>query len=204
MRRNLGFALLEVLLAVILMAIAAGASYTLVKSFRTNAATQQFLRYATNITQNYIPFLESEAVGGTSITNPVYSATTHKLSQAFLTSIGMPSEDMSCASSYCVVTSGMYSASTSTGTASNQAMHFNIGTLNSTYYFVIGVKTSGGQVNQVLQSASSLFSVFYTEKEGGTASNSLITASNFAAQYNLYAVFPKTTDTSSALSFTLT
>lgn len=185
-QRKMGFALLEVLLAVILMAIAAGASYTLVKSFRTNAATQQFLRYATNITQNYIPFLESEAVGGTSITTPVYKS--NRLSQTFLTSIGIPSEDMSCTSSYCFVSSGMYSISTGT-TASNQTMQFNIGTLNSTYYFVIGVKATGGQVNQVLQSASSLFSVFYTDGGAMTPSSEITTEPT--KEYNLYLVFPK-------------
>ena len=185
MQQKMGFALLEVLLAVILMAIAAGASYTLVKSFRTNAATQQFLRYATNITQNYIPFLESEAVGGTSIATPVYK--NNGLSQTFLTSIGIPSDDMSCASGYCFVSSGIYSAST--GTASNQTMRFNIGTVSSTYYFVIGVKASGGQVNQVLQSASSLFSVFYTD--GTTASASSEITADSAKDYHLYLVFPK-------------
>ena len=93
--RQRGFALFDVLLAVVLMAIAAAGSYTLVKSFRTNSSTQQLIRYSTTITQSFIPFLNSADI--------THVLKDNQLSSVFLKSIGIPDEDQQCSNGFCAV-----------------------------------------------------------------------------------------------------
>lgn len=191
---NRGFALFDVLLAVVLMTVAAAASYTLVKSFRVNSATQQFIRYATTITQSFAPFLDGSAA---TVSDGVMSS--NQLSSSFLTSIGIPTTDQSpdkC--SYCYVDSGMYAND------EKSLMNFAVSTPDTTdftlaNYFMIGVTANGAQVNQILQSTSSLFSI-YCPTSGTALSNSVTSCdlkdkSDAATLYSLYLVFPKSGST---------
>lgn len=183
--RQRGFALFDVLLAVVLMTVAAGASYTLIKSFRVNSATQQMIRHATTITQGFMPFLDGGA------TSSVFNG--DQLSQTFLTSISIPATDQICTSGYCYVDSGMYTA----GTTKNK-INFAIST-DSNYvasnYLIMGVKATGSQVNQILQSASSLFSVYCPASTVALSSSvtscTLLGKDQSSTVYNLYLVFPK-------------
>ena len=198
--RQRGFALFEVILAVILMAIAAAGSYTLVKSFRANSSTQQFIRYSTTITQGILSFIHGN--------NTETLLKDQQLSADFLTSIGIPTEDQmsndgtkQCSGDYCYVNSGMYL----NGAASSSAMGFGVQQdtdQSSTNYFIIAVKATSTQVNQVLQSASSLFSV-YCPTDGkslsGQAKCALLPKNTPSTSvYDLYLVFPKSGDTAPA------
>lgn len=188
--RQRGFALFEVLLAVVLMAIAAAGSYTLVKTFRANSSTQQVIRYTTNITQNFMPFLN----GSSSST----VLTDDKLAKNFLTSTGISTNDLVCEEgSYCYVKTNM----PVTGGGGAQESQMNFGVYIDPNYtlaneFAIGLQATGTQVNQILQGASSLFSV-YCAVGAGVHLNSI--ASNCALQpsdnagvvYSLFLVFPK-------------
>lgn len=200
MRRRNGFALLEVLLAVILMMVAAAASYTLVKSFRTNSATQQFVHYATDITQSISPFLGS---GNSTILSG------DKLSTSFLTSIGIPNENFlsgselnetsaaACSDEFCYVDSGMSVQN------KKSAMSFTI-KIDKTYqlsnYFLIATLATGAQVNQVLQNAASLFSIYCVHGSDktlptGTLPCGLLPESQANETYALWLVFPKSGNT---------
>lgn len=201
--RQRGFALFDVLLAVTLMAIAAAGSYTLVKSFRENSSTQQFIRYATTITQGAAPFLNGNSA------DTILSAT--QLSANFLKSIGIPEEDQvsndgtKCSGDFCYVDSGMYLNKASAGSA--VAFDVQADTDQTlTNYFIIAVKATSGQVNQVLQSTSSLFSVYCpangTELQGQSPCKLLPKDTPTSAVYNLYLVFPKSGDTPPASTMT--
>lgn len=193
--RQRGFALFDVLLAVVLMAIAAAGSYTLVKSFRANSSTQQFIRYSTTITQSFIPFLNGADI--TAVLN------NNQLSTSFLKSIGIPDEDQGCSNGFCNVDSGMYLDDKKSQMAFGVQTNADQTLAN---YFIIAVRATGVQVNQVLQSASSLFSV-YCPVEGGSLSGqskcALVSKDTASTQsYNLYLVFPKSGDTPPTSSFT--
>ena len=198
--RQRGFALFDVLLAVVLMAIAAAGSYTLVKSFRANSSTQQFIRYATTLTQNFTPFLDGHSAP--SLLNGT------QLSYDFLNAVDIPSEDRissgtttcpastSTTKTYCYVNSGMYLAgklslmgfgSVQTGDSSQPLAD----------YFVIAVQATGSQVNQVLQSTSSLFSVYCAAGKvtlSAASKCSLLGDSAKNSTYSLFLVFPKSGD----------
>lgn len=198
-----GFALFEVLLAVILMSVAAGASYTLVKSFRSNSSIQQFIRYSTNITQSFMPFLDGvntdQVLGETSNGSGYYG-----LSSAFLDSISIPKEDRVSMGSYYYVKSGMYFT-----TGNPSSMGFGIwvpdyNNQNNLYandpsYFIISVKATGSQVNQVLETASPTFSIFcpagddtgLTDKIRKCSLQSEAEIKAAQDKYALYLVFPK-------------
>ncbi|MES2204446.1 MAG: hypothetical protein V4496_04410 [Pseudomonadota bacterium] len=198
--RQRGFALFDVLLAVVLMAIAAAGSYTLVKSFRASSSTQQFIRYATTITQGATPFVNGNSAD--TILNETY-----QLSAVFLKSIGIPGEDQissgttKCSTEdFCYVDSGMYQDQATT----SSLMSFDVQAdtdQTSTSYFIVAVKATSTQVNQVLQSASSLFSVYcpvsgaLSEQPRCTLLSKDTPASN---TYNLYLVFPKSGDVAPA------
>lgn len=197
MLRRRGFALFDVLLAVVLMMIAAGASYTLVKSFRANSSVQQLIRYSTNISQSFMPFID-----GSDYSN-VLSSTTHQLSSDFLDSIGIPGEDQvtsageKCGGTSCYVDSGMYLINGSV----SRPMSFAVSTSDAgVSYFIIAVQASSAEVNQMLQSASSLFSIYCPQGAriplSGQSSCSLIadTTANSAMTYSLFLVFPKSGD----------
>lgn len=193
MMRQRGFALFDVLLAVILMTIAAAGSYTLVKSFRVNSAAQQVMRYATTITQSFVPFLD----GG----NSANVLQDQKLASSFLSAIGITTTDQvtesgaACAgdSAFCYVDSGMYTGD------GKSLMSFNSVTDNTqklASYFAIALLATGAQVNQILQSASSLFSVYCGEKNTNLntlSSNCSLKDKDSANEiYSLFLVFPKT------------
>lgn len=203
-----GFALFEVLLALILMMIAAAASYTLVKSFRANSSVQQFIRYSTTISQSMMPFLDGNSYS-TSNGGPL-DTTAYSLSTSFLNSIGIPAEHQvnelgeACASDSCYVSSGMY---LSDGSVANP-MSFSA-QVDSTQmlanYLIIAVDASGLEVNQVLQSASSTFSVYCptgknvvlnAQSKCSLQSDSAI--SDAGDQYSLFLVFPRSGDVAPA------
>nr|MBP9727226.1 hypothetical protein [Gammaproteobacteria bacterium] len=180
------FALFDAMLALVLLMIAAAASYTLVKSFRVNSSTQQLIRYSTNITQSFMPFLEGNS------SSTVLSDS--QLSSTFLTSIGIPAADQAnCSTSnYCNVEAGMYVGS------GKSRMSFG-SYMDTTYVlgseFAIAVLATGAQVNQMLQSAASMFSIYC--KLGSVALSSIGTTCSLLPKdqaneiYSLFLVFPK-------------
>jgi len=179
-----GFALFDALLAVILMTIAAAGSYTLIKSFRVNSATQQLIRYATTISQNYMPFLD-EGTESSVLKDDALSA-------SFLNAIGIPKEDQvaSADADFYYVNSGMYVSDAK----SNMSFAINISDEEDgqklANNFLILVPATGAQVNQVLQSASSLFSIFCPAT--GAAKSTACTLNDTPdALYDLWLVFPK-------------
>ncbi|MCD8525178.1 MAG: prepilin-type N-terminal cleavage/methylation domain-containing protein [Gammaproteobacteria bacterium] len=191
MKKIQGFALLEALLALVLMMIAAGASYTLIKSFRANSSIQQFIRYSTNITQSFMPFVDGGAY------STVLSG--NKLSQPFLTSISIPSEDQrDCSNAYCYVSSGMYLD----GGSAESNLSFGVqmdSAQELASYFMIAVNATGLQVNQILQTASTMFSVYCAESQGANISSIttpcvLQSSANNSTPYSLFLVFPKSGD----------
>ncbi len=186
MTRQHGFALFDAMLALVLLMIAAAASYTLVKSFRVSSSTQQLIRYSTNITQSFMPFLEGSS------SSTVLSDS--KLSSAFLTSIGIPTADQAnCSSNYCNVDAGMYVA--------DQKSRMSFGSYMDTAQllgseFAIAVLATGAQVNQMLQSTASMFSIYCGQGTGVTlnslkATCSLLSKDEANTTYSLFLVFPK-------------
>ena len=188
--RQRGFALFEVMLAVALMAIAAAGSYTLVKSFRASSTTQQFIRYSTMITQGYIPFLNdatSKASQGDA------------LSTSFLNAIGIPGSDQiaSGTTNYSYVSSGMPNAAGNSITMSFAVSY--AATQDSVNYF--SIKATGAtstEVKQVLQSASSLFSIYCPVSGSAlktvTSACTLSSAASGSA-YDIWLVYPKSGST---------
>lgn len=196
--RQRGFALFDVLLAVVLMAIAAAGSYTLVKSFRSNSSTQQFIRYSTTITQSALPFLNGNNFS-------ILSVDGAQLSASFLTSIGIPGEDQvstggsRCSSDFCYVDSGMYLDGASNASPIGFGATTTQGDLTMGKYFILAVKATNSQVNQVLQSASSLFSIYCASGSVAlsNASKCALISKDAASDTinSLYLVFPKSGDT---------
>lgn len=201
--RQRGFALFDVLLAVVLMAIAAAGSYTLVKSFRANSSTQQFIRYATTVTQGAIPFLDGNGAS-TLISDK-------QLSAVFLKSIGIPGEDQTpndgtaCSSDYCYVNSGMYLNDAADGSSMGFAVQPS-DDQTGTNYFIIAVKATATQVNQVLQSASTMFSIYCpadSKALSGQPKCALLSKDTPSTSvYDLYLVFPKSGNTPPASTIT--
>lgn len=185
--RQRGFALFDVLLAVILMAIAAAGSYTLVKSFRSNSAVQQFIRYSTMIAQGYLPFLPDGASSA--------AITGNALTTSFLDAVGIPSEDQMAAEEYsgsAYVNSGMFDNS-----GQELQMGFTIAPASETgpaQYFIIEVTgATGTEVTQVVENAASLFSVYCSE--GSSAEPCKLESRTGSQSYNLWLVFPKSGNT---------
>jgi Tfp pilus assembly protein PilV len=187
-----GFALFDALLAVILMAIAAAGSYTLVKSFRANSATQQLIRYATNITQSFIPFMDGSA------SSTVLQG--DKLSQKFLFSMGVAEKDQTCTMinnvNYCYVNAGMYVNSNIAQGAKQSLMGFSRATdSNGVNYFIIAVQATASQVSQMLQNTSSIFSIYCpispTPLRISSQEWCQLPATGSTIAYSLFLVFPK-------------
>ncbi len=189
MTRQRGFALFDAMLAMVLLAIAAAASYTLVKSFRVNSSTQQLIRYATNITQSFMPFLEGNSPA------TVLDADKNQLASGFLTSIGIPKGDqMPSDCTICNVSTGMYVDGKKSLMSFDSYVDLNQ-ILGSE--FAIAVQATGAQVNQVLQSTASMFSIYCGV--GLVNLNTFVGKANCALQtqdaanttYSLFLVFPK-------------
>jgi hypothetical protein len=152
MKKISGFALLEVLLAVILIAIITVGSYSLVKSFRATSSMQKLTRYSTTITENYMPFLDG------SVSTDVMSSD-HKLSESFLKSINIPSSDLaSCSGGYCYVDSGLVNDS---GTEIDMKFA-TIETSDNANFFKIAFTQdfTPEQKDQAMQSLGSMFSLY--------------------------------------------
>ncbi len=204
MRHQSGFALFEAMLALALMMIAAAASYTLVKSFRANSSVQQFIRYATTITQGFMPFVDGNSTD-TASGGPL-DASTHALSPSFLSAVGIPVENQvtekgeACAGDSCYVNSGMYLNGATVGTPMSFAVKIDDAQVAASY-FIIAVNATGLQVNQVLQNASSMFSVYCPpganvalDGQSKCALQSDAMISQNSDSYSLFLVFPKSGD----------
>lgn len=185
MKKTQAFALLDVILAVILLAIATAGSYALIKSFRSSSQVQQLTRYATNISQNYMPFLQ----GGT------YSSVLSgdKLSSEFLLSIGIPADDVvNCDSGYCYVNTGVYANGKESVLNFKEVIDDSVTHAN---YFVQGLIATGAETNAITQGLSTAFSVFCVVSNGplaaDTQSCSLLSDDEKSGSYAVYLVFPK-------------
>ena len=177
MKKSRGFALLDVLLAVILLSIVTIGSYSLVKSFRSTSAMQKLVRYATTITENYMPFLEG------SVSTDVLSD--NKLSAEFLESINIPDVDLrptDC--EYCYVKTGLQDSS-----GADLKMNFDTVTDTDTAanFFIIGFTTSvtAGEKNQMLQSLGGVFSLYCPDAA------CTLTSEDDSHDYEVKMVFPK-------------
>jgi hypothetical protein len=206
MKLRNGFAMFDVLLAVILMAIAAVGSYSLVKSFKSSSSVQQVTQYANTITQNFMPFLE-----GVSYDSVLDPAGTHKLSNDFLLSIGIPSEDLepneACADSsvetYCTVNTGLH---TSAGESlmqfaqSQDASGTNVGA----DYFIVGLKATVKQANSLAQNLGTTYSVFCGTGKLSGATPCGLDAGGATDTTSVFMVFPKSGKSPPSSDFTVT
>lgn len=162
MKKNHGLALLEVLLAIILIAVITAGSYSLVKSMSVDAGMKKFTRYATVIAKSYQPFLDS------SVVSTVFSKNTKTLSRAFLQASYIPDSDLGCngtsVDSTCVVFFDLPGKYTD-----NNYMKFDIAEDRTTgdQFFVIVVYdiVPADQKDQMLQSLGSDFSFYCPIKE---------------------------------------
>lgn len=153
MKKHHGFALLEVLLAVILIAIVTIGSYALVKSFRSASSVQQLTRYSTTIAQNYMPFLDGSA------SSDVMNG--DKLSREFLQSIHIPSDDLTPGSCKdCYVNSGLYIQ----GGTTEIAMKFGVTTGTPPFFYITLDSVTLDQKDQIVQSLGSVFSLYCPTK----------------------------------------
>ena len=202
MKKYRAFALLDVILAVILMCIATIASYSLIKSFRSSSQVQQLTRYATNIAQNFMPFLEN----GTYDSVLSSSGTGNQLSNEFLLSIAIPAEDivdasgMACVSGYCYVNSGVYANSKQSILNFMEVPHDSA---TGAAYFIQGLTATGAETNAITQSLSTIFSVFCVPGAdaalGSPSGNCKLLADDQASSvYSVYLVFPKSGSTAPA------
>ena len=190
MKKLQAFALLDVILAVVLLSIATIGSYSLVKSFRSSSQTQQLTRYATNISQNFMPFLE----GGSFDSVLSDDGTGDKLSKDFLLSIGIPAEDaVNCDGDFCYVNSGIYA------NANESVLNFmevEDDSVTHANYFIQGLSVTGAETNAIIQGLSTVFSVYCVPAAGTalgttTESCSLLEDSKAKDPYSVYLVFPK-------------
>jgi hypothetical protein len=185
-----GFAMFDVLLAVILMAIAAVGSYSLVKSFKSSSSVQQVTQYANTITQNFMPFLEGVSY------DSVLDADSNMLSNDFLLSIGIPSEELSpeaCADSssvsYCTVKTGLH---TSTAESLMEFAQFQDASKVGASYFIIGFDATSKQANALAQNLGVTYSVF-CDSAGLTEDSSPcgLDAGGQSGDTSVFLVFPK-------------
>lgn len=189
MKLKNGFAMFDVLLAVVLMAIAAVGSYSLVKSFKSSSSVQQVTQYANTITQNFMPFLEGVSF------DSVLNQDSHGLSEDFLSSIGIPSENYGTCSAansvnYCTVDSGLH---TSGGESEMQFAQFqdqstsNVGA----NYFIIGLATTANQANSLAQNLGATYSVFCGTGALANAAPCGLNAGGTEGATSVFLVFPK-------------
>ena len=188
MKKLHAFALLDVLLAVILLAIVTAGGYALMKNFRSTSSMQQFTRYATTITENYMPFLDG------SVDTEILSGT--KLSKEFLESINIPEEDLNCNSDdYCSVKTGLYYTS-------SQAVCMNFSQVRDSAtggnFFLIGFSGTIAQKDQAMKSLGSMFSVFckgnISQKIEDDAGLCNLSSSASTSGISVVLVFPKSGD----------
>jgi type II secretory pathway pseudopilin PulG len=226
MKQQRGFALLDTLLAVILMAVAAYGTYMVAKGFQTSSSLQTLEQRAITIAQNYMPFLQDTSMSSSSV---LYAGSSNsRLSNDFLTSIGIPStalvnssQDSSGAIFSYVNTGAYYAPSSSSSSSSTEpaqsflsfAQEIDDPTTGSSY-LAIGFDLTGTQLNQVIQDMSNTFSVYYGDS--GSNLNTLVTpgstssappvltaSSDNATVYSVFLLFPKMSGTPS-LSMTTT
>jgi len=157
MKKNSAFALLEILLAVILIGIVTVGSYAIVKSVSSDAGVQKFTRYATTIAENYQPFLNDSV----SSANLIWD---YRLSKDFLLSIHIPESDLaqcyeqSKGDVYCCVKTGLY-----TPTHYSIDMVFRqISDSTGTKFFIIELTslTTPDQKDAIIQQLGKTFSIY--------------------------------------------
>jgi len=192
MRKNqLGFAMLDVLLAVILICVASYGAYTMAKGYSTTASLRTLEQRATTIAQNYTPFLQDTS-------SSVLSG--NELSVDFLTSIGIPTSALCTpddSDSY--VDSGAYYSSGGSTSASYLSFAQQVASNSASggNYFVIGFPGNATQANQLAQDVGETFSVYYASGasaslDSATEITSLISgASTDTAAYSIFLIFPK-------------
>lgn len=194
MKKFKAFALLDVILAVVLLGIATIGSYSLVKSFRSSSQIQQLTRYATNIAQNFMPFLE----GGTS-GSVLQDTGTTKLDQDFLLSIGIPQDDLERCSNEsggmnCFVNSGLYYGDGKLALM-NFAQVIN-DSVTGASYFLQALQATGSETNAIVQGLGGVFSVFCAPGEQvniNTISQqcALLSDDQSGETYSVFLVLPK-------------
>ena len=195
-----GFALLDVLLAVILVCVASYGVYTMAKGYHLSSSMRTLEQRAITIAQNYTPFLQD----ATSSSSGSAVLSGNELSTDFLTSIGIPSSALcNDSSDYTYVQTSSYYTDGS-GTATQSIFNFDQEVGNSSEsgasYLMIGFMGSGAQVNQLAQDISQTFSVYYGSS-GGSITNtadSLVSSSDTSNDYAIYLFFPKMSDITTA------
>lgn len=201
MKLRNGFAMFDVLLAVILMAVAAVGSYSLVKSFKSSSSVQQVTQYANTITQDFMPFLEGVSF------DSVLDSASHGLSEDFLTSIGIPSEDNGDCSAvdgvnYCRVTTGLHVGGVESEMEFSQ---YQDTAQVGASYFIIGFNATSKQANSLAQNLGVTYSVF-CDNAGLSSSSSAcgLDAGGQEGDTSVFLVFPKSGSTPPAnVNFTL-
>lgn len=188
MKKNNGFALLDVLLAVVLLAIAAYGTFKVAKSFHSASSVQQFEQYALNIAHSYTPYIAD--------TDSSLIDDSNKMETDFLQSIAIPSEALvSPGDANTYLYSGIYKDSSQCQVEFQEANEDT-----GAGYLIMAVKTTGAQYNQLLQDLGGSFSVF--RLSGGSkaltssASQGLLNIDNNATnEYSVFLVYPKSGST---------
>lgn len=189
--RQRGFALFEVFLAVIVLAILMAGGYAILGSYRDARLVQTVERDIMNISQTYSPMLNQTMVSDSS-TSSIIGDKGIMLTD-FLRSVPISAQRLDTPDKpYSYLLSNL----TINGTVSKVAFaQSNITSDPATNYFIAGFKATNSQVNQIIQDLNTSMGVFVgtseqSFKDVGDAAKALKTCVQNNCVYNVYLVSP--------------
>lgn len=199
--KNQGFALLEILLAVVVLSIITFASYQMINSYKDSKSVQTAESDIMNIAQAFSPMLNQSGMLCTQCANP-FSGT--QMSTSILRSVPIPAQRLTDPDP----SAGHYSYVLASFTVNGHQAKIGFGILRSATsptspsYFVAGFKANYTQAVQIIQDMNNTMGIFVDntgskglkDSKNVTIIPSCPTASSKSCTFNIYLVSPMETD----------
>lgn len=200
MKNQKGFALLEVLLAVILIITISIASYEMMNTYHDKANVQTAESDLINIAQTYAPLLNQSAITNTG--SSVFGSSGSYIAVSFLKSVPIPESRITTI----VTQNGIQYANVATNLMTDgkqSRIGFEESALtddSSAHYFLMGMQVNYSQAVQLIQDLNNTFSIFVGNSndylQDAKPASALPQCKNKDCILNIYFVTPTLDDVS--------
>lgn len=198
MKNQKGFALLDVLLAVVLIITISIASYEMINTYHDKANVQTAESDLINIAQNYAPLLNQSAITNTG--SSIFGSSGSYIAVSFLKSVPIPESRITTI----VTQNGVDYANVATNLMTDgkqSRIGFEETSLtddSSSHYFLMGMQVNYSQAVQLIQDLNDTFSIFVGDSndylQDAKPASTLPQCKNKDCILNIYFVTPTLDD----------